>query len=92
MDETSSHGCGLACQWLNSRTEFASCLISKFSNLYGTPPNPVELNLKNILQGGIPNEDNTHLASIPYAEEIKDIVFRMGDIKALGPDGMPIVF
>ena len=60
--------------------------------MYGEDSMPTGVNLSHLIPPFILGQDNENLLIIPNADEIRNVVFSMGDYKAPGPDVLPIVF
>ncbi|KAL5578952.1 hypothetical protein UlMin_011394 [Ulmus minor] len=78
--------------WLQSRDQIGRAFLAKFQCIYSEDTTPSDLDLNQWVNNSISEEQNVRLVAIPDHEEIRRVVFNMGNFKAPGPDGMTSLF
>ena len=78
--------------WINNRSDIQSYFEDKFKTLYHTSDPQVPKDLENLIAPCISEEENRELCRVPSKEEIRNVVFGMKSLKALGPDCFPALF
>ena len=79
-------------QWITSPNQIRKLFFNTFKNLFSEEEVTFPSHLENLMPKSITEEDNVILKRIPSLEEIKEALFQMQDLKALGPDGFPVLF
>ncbi|KAK9287687.1 hypothetical protein L1049_016125 [Liquidambar formosana] len=79
-------------QWISNREAIGNCFNSHFQCLFSSTNQPVPNGLEGLILPCISLDDNAGLCSIPDESKIREVLFRMGSLKAPGPDGMSVLF
>nr|DAD25786.1 TPA_asm: hypothetical protein HUJ06_027254 [Nelumbo nucifera] len=66
--------------------------VKYFSELFSCLQPIMSPTIRELLQSLISIEDNEALTRVPTTEEIRDVAFQIGELKAPGPDGMSASF
>ncbi len=66
--------------------------MSKYQELFTEEPTSFPPDLENLISPSITPEVNEAICQIPSHVEIKETIFGMYNLKALGPDGLPALF
>uniref|UniRef100_A0A2N9FV45 Reverse transcriptase domain-containing protein n=1 Tax=Fagus sylvatica TaxID=28930 RepID=A0A2N9FV45_FAGSY len=78
--------------WIISKSEIKKFVVSKFIDLFTEEPISFPSGLDNLILPTISSMQNEALCNIPTPLEIKNVIFGMYNLKALGPDGLPALF
>ena len=78
--------------WIRDLEDIQRYILDNFSSLYNTSHPQFLENLESLIQPCVADQDNVELYRVPSRDEIKNVVFGMKALKALGPDGFPVLF
>lgn len=78
--------------WICESSQIRNHFLKGFKSLFSTNYVSFPTNLENLITPAITQEENDILSCIPSPELIKQTLFQMQDLKALGPDCFPAVF
>ena len=78
--------------WIHESGQIRAYFRDNFIDLYKEEEVCFPELLDHLVLPYITEEENEGLQCIPNPEEIKDVLFQMQDLKALGPDGFPALF
>ncbi|KAK9288102.1 hypothetical protein L1049_016549 [Liquidambar formosana] len=79
-------------QWISDRASIGTCFTNQLKDLFSSSHPDFPDSLDSLLPRLITEDDNMALCSIPDETKIRDVLFRMGSLKAPGPDGMSVLF
>ena len=79
-------------EWITDRREIQKHFVEKFKTLFNEEEVEFPENLENLITPCITEEENMELCRIPTQSEIKQELFQMQSLKALGPDDFPVLF
>jgi hypothetical protein len=78
--------------WITTKADIKEFVVSKFQTLFTEEPISFPSDLEGLISPSISPQDNVSLCQIPSPSEIKETVFGMQNLKALGPDGFLAIF
>ena len=79
-------------EWITDRREIQKHFVEKFKTLFNEEEEEFPKNLENLITPCITEKENMELCRIPIQSEIKQKLFQLQSLKALGPDGFPVLF
>uniref|UniRef100_A0A803PIZ5 Reverse transcriptase n=1 Tax=Cannabis sativa TaxID=3483 RepID=A0A803PIZ5_CANSA len=76
-------------RWISGRSNVGNYFLSKFKETFHASQVSLGDCIKELVNPLISEECNEELVRISDAEEIRKVVWSLGQLKSLGPDGMP---
>ena len=79
-------------EWITNKADIKEFIVLKFQELFTEETTCFQPELDELIAPSISTQENDLLCLIPSVEEIKDTLFGMQNLKAPGPDGLPVLF
>ena len=79
-------------QWIHSRQEIEAYFSTRFHQVFQSSHPQVPSHLEGLVSPCISEAENNKISKIPNAAEIREVVWSMHPLKALGPNGLPSLF
>ena len=78
--------------WIFGRDNIGRCFEQFYRSLFSSSHPSIPNDLDDIISLYLSDEDREMLVTIPSPKETREVLFSMGSNKALGPDGMSVLF
>ena len=79
-------------EWIDDQNDISSCFAAFYENLFaGSGPRNFD-SVLSYVKPVVSEDDNVCLMAPVKEEEIKEVAFELGSLKAPGPDGFPGIF
>ena len=79
-------------EWITNKADIKEFIVLKFQELFTEETTCFPPELDELIAPSISTQENDLLCLIPSAEEIKDTLFGMQNLKAPSPDGLQVLF